>query len=60
MQYYVISTKKRVALHFKIATYCEIQKISNFGDSSSFNHSPRGELGCNFGDYSLRNFRDEG
>ena len=44
--------RKRVALHLKIATNCQIPKISSFGDNSLGNLMIR--------DNCPRNFRDEG
>ena len=38
----MLSIKEWVALHFKIATYCEIQKISNFGDKGLGNFRDKG------------------
>ena len=41
MHYYVIY-KGTGRLHFKIATYCKIQKISNFGDNGLGNFRDKG------------------
>ena len=38
----MLSIKERVASHVKIAIYCEIQKISNFGDNSVSNFRDKG------------------
>ena len=38
----LLSIKERVALHVKIAIYCEIPKISNFGNNSLGNFRDKG------------------
>ena len=37
-----LSIKKRVALHFKIPTNCQIPKISSFGDNNSGSFKDKG------------------
>jgi len=51
-----LSIKKRVALHFKIATYCQIPKISTFGDINLGNLRDKAGITVP----GILNFKDKG